>query len=90
MSSLPVEQVLCQLAWNTLSATPNSIKNSVFDKLFPDIQAITNAFQKFRPTVAPELVQLLQAQAKRWQRNNAERVREAMAGEKRGEGPRSE
>ncbi len=63
MSSLPVEQVLCQLAGNTLCATPQSIKNPLFDRFFPDLQAITNAFLKFRPAVSAKLVQLLQSQA---------------------------
>jgi hypothetical protein len=39
------------------------MKSVDFDRLFPDIQAITNAFRKFRPTVAPELAQLLQGEA---------------------------
>jgi len=32
----------------------------IFDKLFPDLQAITQAFQKLRPEFASGLAQLLQ------------------------------
>ena len=54
-------QLLSQLAWETLSSTPTTIKHPLFDQFFPSLDAIAQAFIALTPTIRPALMQVLQS-----------------------------
>jgi len=52
-------QLLTQLAWDTLSSTPATIKHPLFNYFFPSLGAIAQAFVTLAPTITPGLIQVL-------------------------------